>query len=396
MTAGNGSEDKKTVPGAKEQRPHATLDLTAEDVSSSGKPEQKASEASGVSEKNKTASQMKENPRIAPSSGEGPILPDTDFGIKDFATHSMAGALGGIIALILGYFIYSGNENPALSPKDIQTLRSEITATDQRITSLQQALDGAITKTSQLESISSETTGLNETMAALTDRIAAIESRPGIAGVTEQTVQQSLDPLTLRLAKIEENIDRLTKAQSEIKGNNKGAALALALYNLRRAANEGKPFATELQTIAEMSPVPLDLTGLEKHRDSGVASPEQLASGFDKAANAALDAENKPSDGSLTSELWSKAKSFVRVRRKGDVPGNTTGAILARIEHRLQTGDLRAALSQTAQLEGPAAEAMAAWRAKLEAKVAAEEALSDIEAKLLSALGSEDLAKRGG
>jgi hypothetical protein len=200
----------------------------------------------------------------------------------------------------------------------------------------------------------------------------------------------------MRLSEIEKNLDRLSKAQNEIKANNKGAALALALYNLRRAANEGKPFARELQTIAEMSPVPLDLAALEEHRNSGVPSLEQLIAGFDEAANAALDAENKPSDESLTSELWSKAKSFVRVRRKGDVPGDTTGAILARIEHRLQTGDLRAALSQTGELQSPAAEAMAAWRAELEAKVAAEEALSGIETKLLSALGSEDPAKRGG
>ncbi|MGB0085720.1 MAG: mitofilin family membrane protein, partial [Rhodomicrobiaceae bacterium] len=230
----------------------------------------------------------------------------------------------------------------------------------------------------------------------LSDRVAQIEARPGAAAISQEAVQQSLDPLAARLSELETRVASLAKAQSEIQTSSKATALALALYNLRRAANEGRPFAAELKSVAEMSPVPLDLAALEARRDQGVPSLKQLKTDFEAAANKAIDLENQPANDSFASELWSKAKSFIRIRRKGDIPGDTTRAILARAEYQLDAGNLKMAAAEAEQLQGAAAEAVKSWHLELKAKIAADEALAGVEAKLLTALGSEDAGKRGG
>lgn len=396
MTVNNGPEDKKPGMGGKEQRPYATLDLTAEEVPSKESAAQKAAEKQDALEKSKSAAEIKEKPRIEGSAKNGPLPPDSSFNIRGFATHMAAGVVGGVIALIIGYFVYWGGESSALSPEEAQRLRGEIADAEKRISAFEGELRQTSAKAAQLEPAADGIDRLQQTVAALSERISAIEGRPGAATISEKTVQQSIDPLTARLNEVEEKLGRVAKAQDEMQTNSRGAALALALYNLRRAANEGKPYAAELLSVAELSPVPLDLAVLEKYRDQGVPSLEQLIAKFDSAANEALDAENQPATGSFASELWSKARSFVRVRRKGDVPGNSTPAILARIEYRLKAGDLRSALSETEQLQGSAAMAVEAWKAELEAKLAADEALSKVESKLLTELGHEDTAKRGG
>ncbi len=145
-----------------------------------------------------------------------------------------------------------------------------------------------------------------------------------------------------------------------------------------------------------MSPVPLDLAPLEARRDQGIRSFEQLQAGYTAAANKALDAENAPADTSLSSEVWSKVRSFVRIRRKGNVEGDSARAILARVEYRLDNHDLSGAITEAETMKGAAAEAMAPWLAEVKAKLAADAALAQAETKILTALGGEDQAKRGG
>jgi hypothetical protein len=202
--------------------------------------------------------------------------------------------------------------------------------------------------------------------------------------------------MNAKLTDLEGKLSGVAKAQGDLQTNSKAAALAVSFYNLRRAANEGRPYAAELRSVAAISPVPLDLAALDARREQGIPSFDQLGAEYNAAANAALDAENQPADESMVSELWSKAKSVIRVRRKGDVPGDTTGAILARVEHRLKAGDLAASIQEAVQLKGGAATAFSPWLEKLKARRAADETLARVEATLLTALGGDDQAKRGG
>jgi hypothetical protein len=106
------------------------------------------------------------------------------------------------------------------------------------------------------------------------------------------------------------------------------------------------------------------------------------------SAKSAIDAARPNGDGSFTGDLLAKARGLVRVRPTGDIAGDGPEAILARAEHRLDSGDLPAAIRETGQLTGPAAQAMTPWLTEAKAKAAADEALARIEAKLASSTGT--------
>jgi hypothetical protein len=394
MTVNDGSEKDDQQKEGKPQRPFATLDLTAKEVAANDPPDAGASaaEAPDLSAENPQPGADTEAKSFWTREGHAPAY------ITNLIIPLASGALGASLAFLIAYAAIDGGgvpEHPATI--DLEPLRAEIAQSRKELAALQgQIRDAAAAKSGHIDALRTEADALKRDLAALTDRVGKVETRPQVAGLSPEAMQQSIDPINARLTEFDERLTKVAKAQAEVETNTKGAALALALYNLRRAANEGKPFAAELRSVADMSPVPLDLAALEARRDQGIRSFEQLQAGYTAAANKALDAENAPADTSLSSEVWSKVRSFVRIRRKGNVEGNSTRAILARVEHRLDNHDLAGAITEAGALKGVAAEAMAPWLAEVKAKLAADEALAQAETKILTALGGEDQAKRGG
>lgn len=393
MTTSSGSDSGGSGKGGKEHRPYATLDLTAQEISKDGGERGADRSASGEDRPEPPlldGPDADETPKQdAPRERERPAS-----GVASFSTHMAAGAMGAVLAFLLAYATWGGDGSPDPAAAQIESLRAELAQTDEKLNALSGRLQDLSRDAERSGAAAAEFEQLKQTVSAFEKRVAAIESRPGAAGVSQEAIDNSLDPLAARVAAIESRLAGVAKAQSEVNVSNRATALALALYNLRRAVNEGKPFAVELNAVADMSPVPLDLAALQASPDRGVPSLEQLKADFRKAANATIDTENQPADDSLASELWSKAKSFVRVRRKGDVPGDSTAAILARAEHRLEAGDLAAAIGEAGQLQGPAAQAVSPWLAGAKARLAADQALSKVEAQLLTALAASE--KGGG
>jgi hypothetical protein len=393
MTVNDGSEKDDQQKEGKPQRPFATLDLTAKEVAAKDPPDAGASapDTPDLSAENPQPSPESETKSFWTREGHAPAY------ITNLVIPMASGALGASLTFLIAYAAIDGGgvpEHPATV--DLEPLRAEITQSRKELAALQGQVRDAAAKSGQMDALRNEADALKRDLAVLTERVGKVEARPEVAGLSPEAVQQSIDPINARLAEFDERLTKVAKAQAEVETNTKGAALALALYNLRRATNEGKPFAAELRSVADMSPVPLDLAALEARRDQGIRSFEQLQAGYTAAANKALDAENAPADTSLSSEVWSKVRSFVRVRRKGNVEGDSTRAILARVEHRLDNHDLAAAITEAETLKGAAAEAMAPWLAEVKAKLTADEALAQAETKILTALGGEDQAKRGG
>jgi hypothetical protein len=393
MTTNNGPESNDPRPGGKEQRPHATLDLEASEVSSR--------HPDGADEVKMRGNEETASERLAL---EGPpprkgMSHEPDGGLQGFFTHMAAGVLGALVAFIIAYYAgltQGGGSSTQGATAEAGLLRAQIVKTEQRLTAMEKALGEANAKVGQLAAGGEEGRALKQQLAAVTERLGRVEGRPAGSALSPETMRETLDPMNAKLTDLEGKLSGVAKAQGDLQTNSKAAALAVSFYNLRRAANEGRPYAAELRSVAAISPVPLDLAALDARREQGIPSFDQLGAEYNAAANAALDAENQPADESMVSELWSKAKSVIRVRRKGDVPGDTTGAILARVEHRLKAGDLAASIQEAVQLKGGAATAFSPWLEKLKARRAADETLARVEATLLTALGGDDQAKRGG
>lgn len=413
MTTNDESGNGKPEAG-KSQRPHVTLDVKATDVTPEATGAAKVPGGGGDVSSNKAKTDF-----FAAKAGDGSATKEAgladasrgDVGVQSFITHMAAGILGGLFALVIGYYVAGGLRDrlPMLTDRSAEDFRTRIDKQDERLTALDKVVNAPHPENAQTETrlkeLAGQASSLKQEIAALSkrveDRLAAAAATPAPPlvtppGVSPEAVQQSLDPLKAKLAELESRLSQIAQAQAVVQTDSKASALAIALYNLRRAVNEGKPFATELQTIASMTPVQLDLAPLEAAREKGVRNLAQLRKSFNVAADAAIETENRPADQSYSSRIWASLKSVVRIRRVGEVEGDTTLAILARAEVRLKKGDLKAALKETAQLKGDAANAFKTWQNDAQSHIAVDETLTRVEARLLAALGRTDDAKRDG
>lgn len=387
------SDNDKQIPGAtgKDQRPHATLDLTATEIFPGGKP--------GEGQGAKTTPP----PGETASSNQAPRLDGgtaARAGRSGFLTHMAAGLVGATLALLIAFYIFGGlrDRQSSQANRVAENFRQELAAADRRIAALenaaQAAKSGAGDIDARLKAAGDRAGALKQEIAVLDSRVKSLESAPAPKAATSI---ESLQPLNAKLADMESRLAGLTKAQDELRSSTGSAAMAMAVQNLRRAIAEGKPFASELKTLTTLAPEPLDVAALEPRRESGLASLATLQREFDRSAMAAIEASRPPADGSFTGNLLAKARGLVRLRPTGDIPGSTPEAVLARAESRLDSGDLSAAIRETGQLAGPAATAMKPWLTEAKARAAADETLARIETKLMTSSSTDEPgARRGG
>lgn len=385
------SENDKQIPGAsgKDQRPHATLDLTATEIFPGRKP---AGEGEGA----------KAPPPPGGSSAprQGETGPARKARRNRFLTHMAAGLLGATLALLIAFYIFGGlrDRQSLQANRMAESFRQELAAAERRIASLETAAQAARTGAgdidARLKAAGERAAALKQEIAVLDSRVKSLESAPAPKAAASA---ESLQPLNAKLADLEGRLAGLTKAQDELRSSTGSAALAMAVQNLRRAIAEGKPFASELKTLTTLAPEPLDVAALEPRRESGLASLANLQREFDRSAMAAIEAARPPADGSFTGNLLAKARGLVRMRPTGDIPGSTPEAVLARAESRLDNGDLSAAIREAGELTGPAAAAMTAWLTEAKARATADETLARIEAKLMTSSSTDEHdARRGG
>jgi hypothetical protein len=384
MTSETGN-DKPALGGT--DRPHATLDLKATEIFPEGKKPEPGpqtalppgSDAPGEAEPGPA-------PSAEPEMDVQPAAP-RGAGIGSFLTHLAAGFVGAVLALagalLLGLTGRGEDEAAARALADAQ----------QRIAAVENAARKAGADVSsaeaRLKTASDQDAAMKKDIAALGNRLQSLETRPAVAnGPSPEAMEHSLQPLNAKLTELESRLAAVAKSQDDVRASTGSAALTMAVQNLRRAVADGKPFVSELKTLSTLAPEPLEVAPLEARRESGLASLSKLQRDFEMSAKSAIDAARPNGDGSFTGDLLAKARGLVRVRPTGDIAGDGPEAILARAEHRLDSGDLPAAIRETGQLTGPAAQAMTPWLTEAKAKAAADEALARIEAKLASSTGT--------
>jgi hypothetical protein len=407
MTSDTGKE-QSAAGGA--DRPHATLDLKATEIFAEGKPaapddpapESDPARQAALPPPDEQGPQLEAEPEPSPSPAPARSGDDGGASIASFLTHMTAGLIGAVLAL--GLFFVLGNLRdrlPFLTNRAAEDLGKTLVAAEQRIAALEAAARTGKGEASgidlRIKAAGDQANALKQDLASLTSRIETLEGRPvPAAGPSAEGLQQSLQPLEAKLADLGSRVDAVAKAQDDLRVATGTAALTMAVQNLRRAVADGKPFAAELKTLTALAPQPLEVSALETRRESGLASLGKLQRDFDAAAKTALDASRPNGDGSFTGDLLAKARSLVRVRPTGEVPGDGPEAVLARAGHRLHNGDLPGAIHETDQLSGPAATAMASWLTDAKARAAADDALAKLEARLASAPGADEHVKSGG
>ncbi|WP_105432974.1 COG4223 family protein [Neorhizobium sp. T6_25] len=281
-----------------------------------------------------------------------------------------AGIFGGIVALLLaGSMQYAGylpGATPAPTASNTAGLSSEIAALRQEIAALKNRPAAAAAPD-----------------AALANRVAALETAPkATGGASEQalaTLKADLDRIraTVQSAATADSglAQRLDQAEAKLndRGPEQQVARAVAAAALKAGIDRGGPFETELQTFVTVAGDDPAVADLQKFASAGVPARAELQRDFPRIADAMLEAtvQSDPNEG-VASRLLSSAMSVVKVRRVGDVQGETPDAVVARIENALRNGDLQASAREWDALPEPAKAVSRDFKQKLDARIQVE------------------------
>ncbi len=297
----------------------------------------------------------------------------------------------------------------------VESLGAEIEILSQRLTAAEDS------DADRLAAVASEVTGLEARFAELDRRLESLASEPSapavgleariaeleaLAGVAPtpgadpeavQRLTRAFADLEGRLAARESDVGTLAALESQMasleqaiaavaRGSAGSSALALAALQLRDALRGSAPYATELQVLRGLAGddavLNQRLDPLAGHAETGLPSLADLEAAFPAVAAAAVGADRGLAEQGWVAGALRRVSELVSIRRVGMVEGDAADAIVARAEVKLREGDLAGTLAELATLEGPAAEAVAAWRGKAEARLAAGRAVTELGALL--------------
>ncbi|HEY4344885.1 MAG TPA: mitofilin family membrane protein [Parvibaculum sp.] len=214
--------------------------------------------------------------------------------------------------------------------------------------------------------------------ADIADQIARLDAIVKALNTALDTLTPKINQMEMRVAALEARKDDPDAAAR--------AALGLALSNLSRAATSAEPFNSELDVVARFLPNEPELAALKDAAASGVPTEASLKERFPALVQTVLDAERQAKNDGLFQRFISNARKLITVRRTGEITGDDTEAVLARMEERLKLNDLPAAVTQAKGLKGAAAEAAAPWLRDAEARVATTQLLRDLTAHITTRL----------
>lgn len=320
------------------------------------------------------------------------------------------GIAGGVVALVLFTGLqFTGLWPAAVPPADDND--EQLAALQGEIAELRQALSdaGAAQATTEglasqdrvdeiagaLDTLGAEFSGLRDEVAQLgtlegeavdlsplEERLAALEAADGDAEANAETIaaldervaaaDQSSQEIVARLSGLEEELQALAARLDEQAGE-ASTALVIAASALRSAIDRGAPFATELDTVAALSPDAQGLEELRPYAADGVATPQELEAGMDAAANAMIaSTRSVDAEAGFVERLFSSAEGLVSVRPVGMVDGEDVPSVVARMEALVRAGDYEQALAEYESLPDEAQAAGSDFAERLRARVSVD------------------------
>ncbi len=171
--------------------------------------------------------------------------------------------------------------------------------------------------------------------------------------------------------------DASTSAVGEVKVAIQDASLRSAVAALTSQMANGASFKGALDEIEELTgkAAPEELMAASE----GVSTTASLLRGFGRNAQNALSADIRAGaeDDGILGQAGAQLMSVVAGRPKSELEGETTEAVLSRVEARLRDGALGDALAEAETLNDVAKEGLGAWLGQLTTRVAADTAAAN-------------------
>ena len=214
--------------------------------------------------------------------------------------------------------------------------------------------------------------------AGLADQVARLDAMLKALNAALDGLEPKIDQMQARVAALEAKKDDPDAAAR--------AALGLALANLARAAETPAPFRSELDAVASFLPNEPGLQALSAAAATGVPTAASLKEKFPAVVQSVFDAERRAKDDGLWARFLANLRSVVTVRRTGEISGDSTEAVIARMEERLKVDDLAGAVAEGAKLKGAAADAARSWLDASSSRVATDKLLGELSASVAARL----------
>jgi hypothetical protein len=294
-----------------------------------------------------------------------------------------SGIFGGLVALALAGSMQYAGILPGVGPdQNIQTATVEPAEIE--------ALKAEVARLAAQPATPAADPALAERLSALEASMADASTAPAadpgaVEALKTQLVaaEQAIESLRSEIASnkqaMDESATRLSEAERKLEEPRSDIemARAIALAGLKTAIDRGGPFLSELDALKSVSPEDPSVASLTPLASTGVPSRSDLTREFGQVAEDILAAINQPAAGEgWTDRLMASARSLVKVRPVGNVEGDSPEAIVARVENKLQNGDLKGAALEWELLPGAGKQASSDFVTKLKNRIEAEERVS--------------------
>lgn len=237
-------------------------------------------------------------------------------------------------------------------------------------------------------------------LATRVDRLdKAIQAQPpgDMAGKLD-ALDKALRAQAGTTAELASQVARLEKAtQSRAANDMTDIGLVLALLQIHRAVEAGRPFAAEYDALAALARARPDIASaaapLAGPAKTGVGGRAVLANRLRELAgtiaNASAPATAAGGEPGWADSALARLRGLVTIRRVGDAaPRDGPEAAVNAAQRAMAGGDLAGAVAALETLAGAPAEAAAAWLRMARERLAVEAALQRVETLLVARLGN--------
>ncbi len=223
---------------------------------------------------------------------------------------------------------------------------------------------------------------------ALKEKISDLELRSATADVQDQNQAQILADLSKRMASVEDELRR--------RSDNRLVALASALMTLQNTVLAGEPFQIELRLVEALAPAhlaePGSLAALHVRAKTGIKRAAQLSKEFDAVARQIMIASSQGKAKNWWDDIKARFASLISIRPVEDAKGMSTGAIVTRMQMRVDENDIAGAVKEADALKGALALAAKSWRDDAQAYIEVHETLNDLSTGIARELARSDMA----
>ncbi len=331
-------------------------------------------------------------PQQAQREPERPVQPQPQPASRGWLWPVLFVAVIAVASLILDLRTLDMLQNPVEShPDPVPALAERLDRAERGIAAVQPVIAQGAALAQRVQQLESGLATLGRQLDAVAGRLTGLDrdlrqelARPREPAGADPTALTGAIADTQRLAgevqRMRTELGQLTSGQTAAR---RGDGLVLAAGQLREAAAAGRGYADDLASLRKLAGGDPALAGvldrLAAGAVHGVVPLTRLKDRFPAMANAAVHAARQgEDDGSWWRPIADRLTALVAVRRVGEVDGDDVEATLARVERRLEAGDLPAVVEGLSRIEGPAAAVIAPWLADAKARAALDAALAEL------------------